>query len=159
MFSICLRYCKNENDAADILQEAFIKVFRKIEDIKDEAHIAGWIKTIVVRTALRHIENKKEYLALDEGPVINQSYQMTVDFDTYSYDRMLAHLRSLPVGYKTVFNLYVFEEMSHTEIARELNCSVNTSRSQLYKARQLMQRLINEDARLKDIMVLRNEHE
>jgi RNA polymerase sigma-70 factor (ECF subfamily) len=153
MYNICLRYCKNESDAADVLQEGFIKVFQNIGQFRNEGNIAAWTRMIMVRTALDLIKKRQLFVSIEETHATDQEYEMHVDFDTYNYDKLLQHIKSMPVGYQTVFNLFIFEELSHLEIAQELNCSEGTSRSQLYKARKMMQTLIKKDQHFKKLLI------
>ncbi len=148
MYTICLRYCKNSGDAADVLQEGFIKVFNNIHQFRNEGNIAAWVRMIMVRTALSSLRKNQLFVSLDESFAHDQEYEMKIDFDKYTYNKLIKLLKSMPIGYQTVFSLYVFEELSHAEIAQELNCSESTSRSQLYKARKLLQELINKDKHL-----------
>lgn len=153
MYSICLRYCKNESDAADVLQEGFIKVFQNIHQFRNDGNIAAWVRIIMVRTALHLIKKRQLFVSLEETHAEDIDYEMHIDFDSYNYDRLMSHIKSMPIGYQTVFNLYVFEEFSHLEISKELNCSVGTSRSQLFKARKMMQELITKDQSLNKLLI------
>ena len=153
MYTICLRYCKDSSDAADVLQEGFIKVFQNISKFRNEGNIAAWVRMIMVRTALDHIKKRKLFVSIEETHACEQEYEMHVNFDSYNYDKLIKHLKTLPLGYQTVFNLFVFEELSHPEIAKELNCTVGTSRSQLFKARKMMQKLIVRDQHLKKLLI------
>ncbi|MBO6516819.1 MAG: sigma-70 family RNA polymerase sigma factor [Bacteroidia bacterium] len=155
MYTICLRYCKNSGDAADVLQEGFIKVFDKISQFRSEGDIGKWIRTTIVRTALRAIKQRVEFVEICEETNESAAYEMQIDFDNYNYHRILKHLHTMPIGYQTVFNLYVFEEMTHTEISRELNISESSSRSQLFKARKALQNKIEKDAQLQNLVRLR----
>ncbi len=153
MFSICLLYCKNISDAEDVLQMGFVKVFTHIDQVLDTRKFAVWVRTIMVRTALQFIKQKPDFEVLEDRHVADKEYEMNIDFDTYTYDKLVFHLQKLPLGYQTVFNLYVFEEMSHSEIAAQLNCTESTFRSQLYKARKQLQELVMADSHLKPIAI------
>jgi RNA polymerase sigma factor (sigma-70 family) len=145
MYRICLRYCANEHTAADALQEAFIKVFQNIEQFSGKGNLGGWIRTIVVRCALAKLKQEKDFVELDNATEPMEPFEMGDVNDDYNYQRLLEHLKELPAGYKAVFNLYVFEELNHTEIAEKLGISEGTSRSQLYKARKMLQEKIKAD--------------
>ena len=155
MFSICLRYCKNQSDAEDVLQMGFIKVFEHIDQVNDAQRLAGWIKTIMVRTALRFIKQKPDFVLYEDHNFSGEDYEMSLDFDSFTFDKLVNHLHRLPPGYQTVFNLYVFEEMNHSEIAKKLSCSESTSRTQLFKARKQLQNMILADHQLKPIVANR----
>lgn len=151
MFSICLRYCKNATDAEDVLQMGFIKVFKHIDQVSDARKLPGWIRTIMIRTALRFIQQKPDFVMLEDHTYTKEEYEMNLDFDTFTFDKLIKHLHRLPVGYQTVFNLYVFEELNHNEIAKKLNCSESTSRSQLFKARKQLQAMVMADHHLQPL--------
>jgi RNA polymerase sigma factor (sigma-70 family) len=144
MLGVCYRYARNEDDAADILQDAFIKVFDKIHQFKFEGSFEGWIRRIVVNTAL------KKYTLARYSKEVN-SYEIADRFDktedpavfnTLSQKDLLAMINQLPDGYRLVFNLYVIEGYQHDEIAQMLNIQPGTSRSQLVKARNMLQQQI-----------------
>lgn len=157
MFRICLRYCKNEDDAADALQEGFIKVFKHIGQFRNEGKIEGWVKQVIVRTALDCVKRKKPMLVIEDVDFSAPEYQMNIDFDTFTYNRLIDLIKSMPSGYQVVFNLFVLDGFSHKEIAKELNCSAATSRSQLFKARKMMQNLISKDGHYKELVANRHD--
>ncbi|MCB9262908.1 MAG: sigma-70 family RNA polymerase sigma factor [Flavobacteriales bacterium] len=155
MHGICLRYCKNEDDAADVLQEGFIKVFKNIGQYRNDGELAAWIRMIMIRTALASLKKQKDFLPIEEHIKEAGEYEMNINFDSFTFDKLVLHLRSLPTGYQAVFNLFVFEELNHQEIADILNCSEATSRSQLFKARKAMQKLIMHDQQLNKLVAHR----
>lgn len=146
MLGVCHRYARTAADAEDILQDAFIKVFDKIGQFKFEGSFEGWIRKIVVNTALKKyslmrydkevngIENIKEYDNA-EGPSA---------YSHLSQKDLLALINSLPDGYRLIFNLYAIEGYQHEEIAELLGIQPGTSRSQLVKARNMLQKQIME---------------
>lgn len=143
MYALCLRYGRNDSEAQDILQEGFIKVFDNIAQFGFNGSFEGWVRRIMVNTALNYCR-KKEYK--QEISNVDELYQITTEakaISNLSEKEILKILQSLPDGYRMVFNLYVIEGFSHKEIAEKLNISDNTSRSQLVKARKQMQRLFN----------------
>jgi len=151
MLGICMRYARDRSDAEDILQEGFIKVFTKIEqyDFNTVNSFSAWMKRIIVNTALNYIrDNKKHniFSDIDEENTEALSYEPeeTEQTITISQQEILQLVQELPEGYKLVFNLYVFEKYSHQDIAIELGISVNTSKTQLFKARKLLQKRIKE---------------
>lgn len=149
MLGICARYAKDITEAEDILQESFIKVFTKISkyDFNTVNSFSAWIKRIVVNTALTHIRDNKKYNIFSDIDKENtdllsfDSEENEVDYPI-SQTEILQLIQELSIGYKLVFNLYVFEKYTHQDIAIELNISVSTSKSQLFKARKILQKKI-----------------
>jgi RNA polymerase sigma-70 factor (ECF subfamily) len=142
MLGVCLRYARNSADAEDILQDAFIKVFSKIGQFKNEGSFEGWIRRIVVNTALKKYSLTRYSKELT-GYEVPESAQVLEDPAAYSQlseKDLLAMINSLPDGYRLVFNLYVLEGFQHEEIAAMLNIQPGTSRSQLVKARLMLQK-------------------
>lgn len=145
-YGICLRYVSNQFDANDCLQKSFLKIFSHLNQVKSEESLPGWIKTLTIRTCLDHIRSTRK---LKFDPIENQLDLEGTYVEDYElketqvgYDDLLELVDLLPKGYRTVFNLAILDEMSHEEIAKECGISVGTSRSQLHKARRLLQSLI-----------------
>ena len=145
MMGVSQRYARNKSDAEDILQEAFIKVFEKIVQFRHEGSFEGWIRKIVVNTALKkytllrytaekYNQDVSEYEELDSNDVSAYAHLSEKD--------LLKLINELPDGYRLVFNLYVIEGYKHEEIANMLNINPGTSRSQLAKARTMLQKQI-----------------
>lgn len=139
MLSVCYRYTGNQHDAEDILQDAFIKIFAHIHQFKWEGSFEGWLRRIVVNTALKALQKKK--LSFTE---INDSTSRVKLIEpealsTLQTQQLMTMLQQLPDGYRVVFNLYVIEGYDHEEIANMLNIQPSTSRSQLVKARKMLQ--------------------
>ncbi len=142
MMGVCLRYAGNHHDAEDILQEAFIKIFAHIHQFKFEGSFEGWLRRITVNTALKALQKKKLHFA-----EINDNTTAGAQVETNAYaalhaEQLLKMLNNLPEGYRIVFNLYVIEGYDHEEIAHLLNIQTSTSRSQLVKARKMLQQQI-----------------
>jgi RNA polymerase sigma factor (sigma-70 family) len=143
MMSVCLRFANDQHEAQDILQESFIKVFSYIHQFKFEGSFEGWVRRIFVSVATRQVQKKKIRFA---------DIDMTTDSDAPSVDPSAISkiseneihilIRQLPDGYRIVFNLNVIDGYSHEEIANMLNIEVVTSRTQLLKARKMLQVLI-----------------
>jgi RNA polymerase sigma factor (sigma-70 family) len=142
MMSVCLRYANDAMEAEDMIQDAFIKVFQHIEQFKFEGAFEGWIRRIVVNTAIRHLEKKKlRFTEIDDhspsSPQLEpQAYSHLGQAD------LMRLINQLPDGYRLVFNLNAIEGYSHEEIAEMLNIQPGTSRSQLVKARKMLQQQI-----------------
>ncbi|OQA00548.1 MAG: ECF RNA polymerase sigma-E factor [Bacteroidetes bacterium ADurb.Bin408] len=145
MFGICLRYCKHRAEAEDILQEAFVKIFTHLKTYRNEGSFEGWLKRIVVNTALNYY---KSQLKRCFNEVIDERHESLtssefVPGNDISAEELLKLINSLADGYRIVFNLYAVEGYSHKEIAAMLNISENTSKSQLSRARGILQEKIN----------------
>ena len=146
MYGVCLRYSKNREEAEDVLQEGFIKVFKSIAQYSGSGSFEGWIRRIIVNTALEAIRKKKlDFSTYDVGYVEDKyesGYDVTGKMDMKD---MLAIIQGLPVGYRTVFNLYAIEGYQHKEIAEMLQISEGTSKSQFARARQILQEKMKEN--------------
>ena len=142
MYAVCLRYCQDADEAKDILQDGFIKVFEKIYQIKNIASIEGWIRRIMVNTALEYFRRRPFNIFLDQLPDIKEEEPDELFFDLTS-NELLSLINKLPNRYRMVFNLYVFEEMSHKEVALALGITEGTSKSDLSRARTILQSKIN----------------
>ncbi len=142
VYAVCLRYMSNEDDAKDMLQECLIKVFQKGKEFRFEGSLEGWIRRISVNTCLDHI--KKRRLTFSEDITnLEIPEDKTWGASSLEYNDLLKLLYQLPVGYRLVFNLYAMEGFTHAEIAEMLQISENTSKSQLFKARQWLKSKIN----------------
>jgi RNA polymerase sigma-70 factor (ECF subfamily) len=142
MFVICLRFTKDEDEAKDVLQEAFIKVFKNIERFREESSLYYWIKRIVINTAINH-QRSQLFLHTDITDIANE-YHLGSDEAIYNYDyeKLLKLLQSLPDGCRIIFNLYAIEGFKHREIAEQLGISEGTSKSQYNRARMLLQEMV-----------------
>jgi RNA polymerase sigma-70 factor (ECF subfamily) len=144
MLGVCNRYARNTADAQDILQEAFIKVFNKIHQYKFEGSFEGWVRKIVVNTALKKYTLNR-YKHEINGYEVKEQDETNIEPSSYSHlsqKEIMALINKLPEGYKLVFNLYVIEGYPHEEIATMLGIQPSTSRSQLVKARNMLQKQI-----------------
>lgn len=144
MMSVCLRYASDAGEAEDILQEGFIRIFSYIHQFKFEGSFEGWLRRIVVNSALKQLQKKK--ISFKE---ITDHHESTPRMDPYVYanlgeEELMKLINALPEGYRVVFNLSVIEGYSHEEIAQLLNVQPSTSRSQLVKARKMLQNQITE---------------
>jgi RNA polymerase sigma-70 factor (ECF subfamily) len=141
MKGVCLRYANDDMDADDILQEGFIKVFNNISEFRMQGSLEGWIRKIMINTALNRIRlsNKKTDYLEDMDMDIPYNEHL---LEKLNYKEILSLLKKLPEGYRAVFNLFVVEGYSHQEISEQLGIEVVTSRTQLSKARKHLQKLI-----------------
>lgn len=142
MFGVCCRFCKDYDEAKDILQEAFIKVFDKIEQFGNKGSFEGWIRRIIVNTALEKYRKQPRAVYLDQLPELHEGEDGDTQLDI-SMNEMLALIQNLPDQYRMVFNLYAFENMTHKEIAQKLGITEGTSKSDLFRARAILQKKIN----------------
>ena len=142
MLAVCRRYARHELEAEDLLQEAFIKVFNNIEKFGHHGSFEGWIRRIVINTAIKNY-NKSSFQRERIG--IEDYHDLPIDPEAIvnlSRDELLAEIARLPTGYRIVFNLYAIEGYSHAEIAQTLDIGESTSRSQLVKARKMLRERI-----------------
>ncbi|UAY52263.1 RNA polymerase sigma factor [Ferruginibacter albus] len=144
MLGVCYRYARNAADAEDILQEAFIKVFNKLHQFKFEGSFEGWIRRIVVNTALKKYSVAR-YEKEIVGYEVKDKDESILEPSAYSHitqKELMDLINNLPDGYRIIFNLYVIEGYQHDEIAEMLGIQPGTSRSQLVKARTMLQKQI-----------------
>lgn len=142
MYGVCLRYAGNVEEAEDILQEGFIKIFKKLGSFRSEGSFEGWVRRIFVNTAIEHFR-RKTY----QQPITEQ-HENTVEgkslsvLDNLGEKDILKLVQDLSPGYRTVFNLYVVEGYTHKEIGDMLDISEGTSKSQLSRAKVLLQEMV-----------------
>lgn len=139
MLGVCYRYTKSMEDAEDVMQEGFIKVFRHIGQFKFQGELGAWIRRIMVNTSLNYLKQNKNYQS-DLSFFDNAMHPVSDENpDVKLLARDLADLiRQLPTGYQTIFNLYAVEGFSHVEIGKMLGINEGTSRSQYARARGLL---------------------
>ncbi len=154
LMGICRRYAKNTTEAEDILQEAFIKIFRSVADVHKPEALGAWMKRVVTYTAINYYRSQlKHWQTKDLDTVVasnNDYWQMMAHLST---EEILAFIQTLPDGYRMVFNLYIIDGYDHAEIASMLSISEATSRSQLFKARDYLKK------KLKEIGIVRYEQQ
>ncbi len=140
LFLICLRYMSSREEAEDVLQDGFVKVFSSMSQYTHAGSFEGWMRRIIVNTALESIRKKKIDFAPDDILTIKTHHVIEPDvFHTIAIKDLLKLIQELPNGCRLIFNLYVIEGYTHREIAEKLNISEGTSKSQLARARQLLQ--------------------
>ncbi len=144
MFSVCLRYANEYNSAQDLLQEGFVKVFKNIDKFRSEGAFEGWVRRIFVNTAIEHYRKHVNLYALHDSEVRSYEYYEENALETLKHEDILKMIQTLSDGYRTVFNLYVIEGYSHKEIGEMMGISEGTSKSQLARARYLLQKMITE---------------
>lgn len=143
MYSHCLRMARNEDDAKDMLQESFIRVYNNRKQFDPNQSLGGWIRKIVINTSLNFI--KKNYsIQFERDEVVEMKAEPEEEENgKITKEKLRKALESLPEGYKMIFSLYVIEGLTHPEIAEYLEISVNTSKSQLHKARKMLKTELN----------------
>jgi RNA polymerase sigma factor (sigma-70 family) len=142
MYAVCLRYAGNAEEAEDILQEGFIKIFKKLDTFRSEGSFEGWIRRIFVNTAIEHFRRKRYLQTVSEKEENTIEGKDISVLDKMAAKDIMALIKELSPGYRTVFNMYVVEGYTHKEIADMLNISEGTSKSQLSRAKVILQGLV-----------------
>ncbi len=145
MFAVCLRYANSRQDAEDVLQEGFVKVFRDLHQYRGEGSFEGWLRRVIVNVALQHLRKQKGGLQFSE--LENVEYKLSDTDDSVFEENekaaaLIKLMQKMPTGFRTVLNLYVLEDYSHQEIANEMGISVGTSKSQLNRAKAFLKGLL-----------------
>lgn len=143
MLAVCRRYVKSVEEAEEVLSNGFVKVFGKIESYRDEGSFEGWVRKIMVRESLNYIRYQRNIFVETEPDWIPEQGHSPIQEDIAA-EALMQIIDELPLGYKTVFNLFAIEGYAHKEISNMLGISENTSKSQLSKARKLLQEKIVE---------------
>ena len=144
MYGICLQYASSEEDAQDIMQDGFVKVFRKLDQVNNPAAFPGWIRRVMINTAL---EKYRSQVILQRMDDVQEEADEALDdgiFDNLTCQELVKLIQTLSPRYRMVFNLYAIEGYSHQEISEELGISVGTSKSNLSRARAILQEKIKD---------------
>ncbi len=146
LMGICTRYGASKEEAQDIFQEAFIKVFENIDKITKTELLNAWVKRIVINTAINHYhQHLKRYTSLPDDYIhIEPDEQSTKIMDELSHEELLGLIEQLPIGYKIVFNLYAIEGYTHKEIADMMQTSESNSKNQYARAKKALQKKLQE---------------
>lgn len=136
LFALCLKYSKTKQEAEDNLQDAFITIFKKIDQFKHIGSFEGWMKRIVINTALQSYREKKVLNLVEEN--YPDEVEVEVNESDLSLDFLLKIIQELPERYRMVFNLYVLDGFSHKEIASLMGIAEGTSKSNLSRARLIL---------------------
>ena len=144
LYAVCLQYSGNDEEARDILQEGFIKIFENLVHYKHEGSFEGWMRRIVVNTALEKYRNRHNLYRVDDIDTIPEqdAEPDNMDYSGLGVSDLLDIIRELPPKYRMVFNLYAIEGYSHKEISKMVNISEGTSKSNLSRARVILQRRV-----------------
>ena len=149
MLSLCFRYFKNREEAEDVLQDGFVKIFKNINKFQGTGSFEGWIKRIMVNTALEELRKKKRgFITQDIDDMYIQPESVDKTDSPINTKDLINYIQRLPDGYKLVFNLFVIEGYSHAEISQMLNINEGTSKSQLSKARVYLQKMMSQNERI-----------
>ena len=140
LFSICLKYSRNYAEAEDNLQDAFLTIYKKIDQFKNKGSFEGWLKRVTINTVLQQYRNQKVFDIVNEN--IIDDTEIDIDEDTISIDYLLQIIQELPDRYRLIFNLYVLDGYSHKDIATMLDINIGTSKSNLARARQILKKTI-----------------
>ncbi len=140
MYGVCLRYSGNTEDANDLLQEGFIKVYRNLSKFRGEGSFEGWIRRIFINTSIEHFRRKTQLYKITEAQENTIEDTDLTALNTLAVKDILQMINELSPGYKAVFNLYVVEGYSHKEIAEMLGITEGTSKSQLARAKGVLKK-------------------
>lgn len=143
MFGVCLRYARNREEAEDIMQEGFLQVFKSLQNFKFSGSFEGWIRKIMVYSAIAKYRGKSKLhsvLTIENENII--AYENEDILSRLGKKELLQMVQDLPPAYRMVFNLYVFEGLKHREIAQQLDISEGTSKSNLHDAKLILQRAV-----------------
>jgi RNA polymerase sigma factor (sigma-70 family) len=144
MYAVCLRYAGNAEEAEDILQEGFIKIFKKISSFRSEGSFEGWIRRIFVNTSIEHFRRKIYLQPISEQEENSLEGKSLSILDKLAERDIIQLIQQLSPGYRTVFNMYVVEGYTHKEIGEMLGISEGTSKSQLSRAKVILQDLVKD---------------
>lgn len=145
MFKVCLMYSTDYDDASDLLQEGFLKVYQNIHKYKTGGSFKGWVRRVFVNTCIDiYRKDKWSKLRVEFDNIESEIEFEEPDFtdNLYQRDDFLRIIASLPMGYSMILNLYFLEDMTHKEIAEHLEISIGTSKSQLFKAKKYLKKIL-----------------
>lgn len=146
MFAVCLRYAKDKDEASDILQDGFLKVFTKIDQFSREHSFEGWMRRVMTNTAITHYYQNKKFNEQENIEEINETE--IKDFDCketeFSNEELMNVIQTLPDSYRLVFNMFAIEGYKHKEISDVLNIEVSTVKTQYHRAKKMIQMKLQE---------------
>jgi RNA polymerase sigma-70 factor (ECF subfamily) len=156
MFVVCQRYAHSREDAEDILQESFIKVFQHLSQFRFNGSFEGWMRRIMINTALQKYRSQTHLHVINDGGDHTNDHFVDEEISMHiEMKELIALVQQLPTAYRVVFNLYVFEGMKHKEIAAQMGITEGTSKSNLYDARQQLQKAILRNGEIAKTKILR----
>lgn len=142
--SISLRYASNRDEASEILNDSFMKIFSNLKKFDLTKPFKPWLRKIVVNTAINHYHKKQREIQVEEMEKAKNEFDTEKILSGISYQEVIGLLQKLPPAYRTVFNLYVIEGYSHEEIASMLNIAIGTSKSNLFKAKEQLKLILTD---------------
>ncbi len=145
MYGVCLRYAKDSFEAEDILQEGFVRVFTKIRQYEFKGSFEGWMRRIMVNTALEKFRKHDRLYPIEEMKIYESTEWVDDTISSITADDLMRIIQELPPQYRMVFNLFAIEGYSHQEIGEMINISEGTSKSNLSRARVILQRKVAEN--------------
>jgi RNA polymerase sigma factor (sigma-70 family) len=144
MYAVCMRYANNADDAQDLLQEGFIKVYRNLAKFRAEGSFEGWVRRVFINTSIEHFRRKNTLYSITEKEEnVIEDADLTA-LDNLAEKDIIALVQELSPGYRTVFNMYVIEGYTHKEIGNILGISEGTSKSQLARAKAILQKKVQD---------------
>ena len=149
LYGVCLKYCSNKSIADDLFQDAFITIFNKINQFKHKGSFEGWAKRITINTVLQHFKKQKFHQEINDNLITDENEEFEIEDENLNLNYLLELIKELPNQYRLVFNLYVLDGYSHSEISEALNISTGTSKSNLSRAKQLLRKRIESETVLK----------
>ena len=151
LFGICLKYCSNKTIAEDLFQESFITIFNKIHQFKHQGSFEGWTKRITINTVLQYYKKQQYHQPIIDDMITDQAEEIDIKDTNINLNYLLELIQELPNQYRLVFNLYVLDGYSHSEIGKALNISIGTSKSNLSRAKQLLRKKLENKREIKMI--------
>ena len=149
LYGVCLKYCSNKSIADDLFQDAFITIFNKINQFKHKGSFEGWAKRITINTVLQHFKKQKFHQEINDNLITDENEEFEIEDENLNLNYLLELIKELPNQYRLVFNLYVLDGYSHSEISEALNISIGASKSNLSRAKQLLRKRIESETVLK----------
>lgn len=144
LFRVCLRYAKDKMEAEDMLQDGFIKIFSDLHQLKSQGALGGWMRRVMVNASLQYIrKNKKFQHGVELDHISDEHHTDEMVSSSLNAQALTKLIQQLPIGYRTVFNLYVIDGFSHKEIALKMEIAESTSKSQLSKAKARLRKMIS----------------
>lgn len=144
LYVLCLKYCKNKEEAQDNLQDTFLEIFNKIKSYKGKGSFEGWMKRITINKAIDKYKSKRELNFSINDDVLADNTIENQTMEAISLQEILEHIHSLPPKYKLVFNMYELDDYSHKDISKFLGISINTSKSNLHRAKKILKTRIQQ---------------
>ena len=156
MLGVCMRYAKDNDEADDMLQISFIKIFKKIKSFRnDDGSLEGWIRKIVVNSAIDEIRKNKRLKISSVSLEEVEDKDVTIEIEEEVYmseigpEKVISHMQKLPDCYRTVFNMYAFEGLTHQEISENLDIHIGTSKSNYHKAKKALKSSLTKELEVK----------